>query len=457
MPNTNELSINPKVFRRGLDLGSSQTAGQPIEEMPTPGRLFVSLRQHRGGGGNPTVRPGDRVLIGQILGESADPDVAPVHAPVSGRVLSIDELPDPFGRKAPAVAIENDGEDEWVETPPEDSDFMNKSISDLLQIIRRSGLVRPASGRPVSYTLAPPDRPRAYYFLVAPPAYQAVSLLIINTMDSEPSLMVNRRLLLERYSDIAAGAALVKKIVGATEAVLVLDKDFDIPSKVLKGATSRELKALPVKYRFPITHSALMTTAVTGCEIPWPDGDPQDVGAVVLDLEVILGILDAARTGRPQIDRVVTIRGSEFSARNLRVRLGTPLEDLIEFAGGSYEDAAAVVVGGLMDGLAQISGQTPVTKQTRGVHVLGPKDLAETTEQLCFKCGRCVEVCPIRLLPNVITNFCEFGYFQEAEDAELFKCIECGCCAFVCPAKRPLVHYIKHGKAEVTDMRTADE
>jgi electron transport complex protein RnfC len=133
--------------------------------------------------------------------------------------------------------------------------------------------------------------------------------------------------------------------------------------------------------------------------------------------------------------------------------LGTPLGDVVAFAGGAMDQAAKVVVGGLMSGWAQYDPAVGITKETRSVTVLGPQNLVRFTEQLCVKCGRCVGVCPMRLLPNVMTNFIEFSYFDEAVDAELFKCIECGCCAYVCPAKRPLVHYVKHGKAEVLAKR----
>jgi Na+-translocating ferredoxin:NAD+ oxidoreductase subunit C len=254
--------------------------------------------------------------------------------------------------------------------------------------------------------------------------------------------------------DVRQGISLVKKLVGAKNAVLALGDDFKTASGSL-AISGDGLEIVSVKNRYPVARPQLLTTALTGREVPWPGGDTRDVGVLVLDIEAILGILEAVRGGRPQVDRVITVRGTEISARNIKVRLGTPLADVLAFAGTSFDRAAKVVMGGLMDGSAQYDPTTPVTKQTSAVQVLTSRDLVEITEQLCIKCGRCVSVCPMRLLPNVITNYCEFGRFEDAAEAELFSCIECGCCAYVCPARRPLVHYVKHGKAEVTAMRAA--
>ena len=456
MAKSGEELIKPKKFRRGVDLGSVHAvAAQPIEEMPAPNRLFVPLKQHRGSYCLPKVQAGDRVLIGQILGESSDPEAAPVHAPVSGEVASVTDHVDPFGQKIPAVTIENDRAEEWTQEPAQDPRFMKKKISVMIRAIRESGLVEARTGRPVYSMLAPPERPKSYIFLVGIPMLKPVQLIIVNALDPEPTMVVNRRLLLEETGALNEGLKLIKKIVGVQEAVLALSDDLGEPAHILGDLVGDDLKPIRFKNRYPTACSEILTTTVTGREVPWPGGEPRDVGVIVLDVEIILGLLDAVRIGRPQIDRVVTVLGPEMTPRNLRVRIGTPLKDLISFAGGSFDDAAKVIIGGLMDGSAQYSDLTPVTKQTRAVHILSSDNLVTFNEQLCFKCGRCVGVCPMRLQPNVITNYCEFGFFTEAAEADLFKCIECGCCAYVCPAQRPLVHYIKHGKAEVTAMRTA--
>ncbi|MEW5722928.1 MAG: RnfABCDGE type electron transport complex subunit C [Thermodesulfobacteriota bacterium] len=455
MASSDEL-IKPKKFRRGLDLGPPHpVTARPIETMPAPSRVIVSLKQHRGKWCEPKVRTGDVVKMGQVLGDSADPEAAPVHAPVSGKVLAVADRVDPFGRKVPMVTIENDGAEEWVKAPEEDSKFMKKKLSAMIRAVRESGVVQATTGRPVHIMLAPPERPKAYIFLVGIPVIKPAELLLVNALDTEPTLAGNRRQLLERPTEAAAGIALLKKILGVKKAVLVMPDDLGDASGVIQTAAGQEAQPLFIKNRYPVASPELLTLTVTGQEVPWPGGEPRDVGVAMLDLESILMILEAVRDGRPQIDRVVSVRGPEITPRNLRVRLGTPLGDVAAFTGATYEKATKVVVGGVMDGVAQYTGEAPVTKEVRGLNVFGNEDPVVFNEHLCFKCGRCVAVCPMRLLPNVITNFCEFGYFSDAEDAELFKCLECGCCAYVCPAKRPLVHYLKHGKAEVTAMRAA--
>ena len=172
MAKSDEQLIQPKPFRRGLDLGKFQAAAAPlIEEMPVPKRLYVPLKQHKGSWCQPKVVVGDQVKMGQVLGESTDPDSAPVHSPVSGEVISLGDHIDPFGRMVPTVTIENDEQDEWLKQPVEADDFMKKKVSAMIRAVRESGLVQTAGGRPINSLLAPPERPRSYIFLVGIPLF----------------------------------------------------------------------------------------------------------------------------------------------------------------------------------------------------------------------------------------------------------------------------------------------
>jgi Na+-translocating ferredoxin:NAD+ oxidoreductase subunit C len=457
MANSNTQLIKPQAFRRGLDLGSIHpVAAQPIEEMPAPKRIYVSLKQHRGGWCMSDVSVGDQVKMGQILAEGADPDTAPIYAPVSGKVIAVGDHPDSTsGRMTPTVTIENDEADEWLNEPVTDAAFLDKNPTDLIRAVRSAGVVQSAGGRPLASMLSPSGHPQAYYFLVGKPVHKPVDLLIINALDHEPTIAVNRRLLQEKYDDLKIGIKVVEKIVAHKQSVLAVSDDIGIDAEAVRALSGEGIQTVVFHNRYPLAAPPLLTTAVTGKELPWPGGDPQDVGALVLTVEDILGILDAVREGRPRIDRVVTVRGPDIPPRNLKVRIGTTIEEVLKFVNASFDGTDKVVVGGVMDGVAQFSLHAPITKLSRAIHVISAKHLVEIAEDLCFKCGRCVEVCPMRLLPNVIGNLCEFGQFDEAEDAELFKCIECGCCAYVCPARRPLIHYFKHGKSELEAKRTA--
>ena len=434
--------VKPKPFRRGLDLGPPHpVADKPVETLPAPERLYVPVKQHRGAWCESKVQPGDLVKKGQVLAESADLEAAPVHSPVSGKVASVGEHVDPFGRKIPTITIDNDGAEEWVSEPVTNPDYMNMKVSAMFRAIRQSGLVQARTGRPVHSLLAPPERPKAYIFLVGIPIFKPAELFIVNTLDTEPTLAANHRLLSERAGELGDGIGLIQKLTGAKKGIITVNAGGgDLPQS-LHDTVKGGIDLMPVQNRYPVAVDELLVTAVTGQEVPWPGGDTRDIGTLVLDLESLMGILDAVKSGRPQLDKIVSVVGPGLEPRNFRVPLGTPIGDVVTAAGGSFEDAAKIVMGGLMEGAAQFASTAPVTKQTRGVAVLQADDLTEITEQLCIKCGRCVSICPMRILPKVTSpTLIEFGFFAEAEAAELDKCIECGCCSYVCPARRPLIH-----------------
>jgi len=189
--------------------------------------------------------------------------------------------------------------------------------------------------------------------------------------------------------------------------------------------------------------------AVLEREVPSPYGIPEDIGVSVFGVEAVLAILDAVRKGKPVIDRVITITGAINSPKNLRVRIGTPIKDVIEHCQGASGEVAKVIIGGPMMGLAQYSVEVPVSKETSGIFIQSESELATISNQKCISCGWCVDVCPMNLLPNIISSFCEVNMFKEANDYGLSYCIECGCCAYICPVKIPLVHWIKYGKSQL--------
>lgn len=456
MANPVEQPVRTKAFRQGLDLGPPhRVTTAAVQDMPVPDRLHVSLKQHRGPICLSKVKAGDEVKMGQVIGETARPDAATVHAPVSGVVASVIEHPDPSGQKVTTVVIDNDGNEEWASPLETNADYMNMDVTDMIRAVRRSGLVDPAGGQPVGYMLSPPERSRAYFFLVGTPTRRPVETLIVNALERDPGQAVDWRVVVEQADELALGVELLKKMTGAKQAVLALSESLASAASDRVSELSLKMTPMVFKNRYPLAAPPILTAAVTGRELPWPGGTPQDVGALVLPAETILGVLAAVRDGRPQIDRLVSLRGPRLQPSNLRVRLGTPVSALMDRAQAELDHTSKVVAGGIMNGMALYDLDSPVTKTTTALHVLDPEALVEIEEHLCIKCGRCVSVCPVRILPSLIGNLCEFGQFDDAENAELFKCIECGCCSYVCPARRPLVHYIKHGKAEVITMRAS--
>ena len=215
MAASEQLVVKPRKFWRGLKLGPpNPVAARPIEDMPVSKRLFVPLKQHCGALCETRVAAGDKVKIGQVLGESSDPLAAPIHAPVSGEVVSVEEHPDPMGQTTLTVTIENDEADEWVEAPAPDPDYEQKDALAMIKAVRQAGVVEAGTGRPVHTMLNPAERSEEYKFLVGTSGQKPVQVFIVNALDADPALACNRAVLMTQPEELGLGVNLVKKIVG---------------------------------------------------------------------------------------------------------------------------------------------------------------------------------------------------------------------------------------------------
>lgn len=431
------------TFKGGIDSSvfSVKEINTPIEELPLPSKVTIPLKQHKGKECKATVKKGEEVKVGQVIAESASPEEAPIHATISGKIIDVTKrFPDIRGRYASAVTIESDGKDEWVTPPEEKADYLKKSPEELLSLIEKAGVVDfgidavPASAK---------------FGLIKD---KSVNTIIINGIDIEPFLSVRKRLILERAQDMAEGVEVLKKVSNIPSVYFSIeDKDAEIKEKV-SSAISPVAELAILKAKFPQAIDRPLVKAVLGKEVPSPNGIPEDIGISVFGVESVLAILDAVKAEKPVIDKVITVTGAVNSPKNLKVRIGTPIKDVIEHCGGVTGEVAKVIIGGPLMGLAQYSTEIPVSKETSGVFVQLESELATISRQKCINCGWCIDVCPMNLLPHIISSYCEVDMFEKAEGYGLFYCIECGCCAYVCPAKIPLVHWIKYGKTQLEQL-----
>ncbi len=433
----------------------------PAQAMPAPERVYLPLLQHRGEPCLPTVEPGEEVALGQVVGASENFDCATVHASVSGVVEALSQVPDPAGQPVEAVVIKSDGQD----TPfqygenlpavlPDRGQVLKTRPSRLLRTMREAGLVKAtALGLPMHVELSPPMAPRSYMFMTGIPVVRPVDTMIIRAVDQDPPVCPNQAALAELDPAVEMGIAALARIAGAQKVIIVLPAGVDAPEmQAMAQANDWHITHVAAR-NYPSASDSLLVNALTGREVPTPYGEPRDVGVLV---EPLLTALDAGTvlsTGRPVSERVFSVAGDVGSPGAFKVRLGTPIGEVIAAAGGFAGEPGKVVLGGPMLGYAHFSLETPVTKETVGLYVQSAEHLRTYRNQACIHCGRCVQACPVGLIPAELSKLCEFGQFDQAANSDLFHCIECGCCAYVCPARRSMVHFLRHGKSEVLAKR----
>jgi Na+-translocating ferredoxin:NAD+ oxidoreductase subunit C len=433
-----------KTFKGGVHPGhfKSATAGKPITPAQLPARVAILMQQHIGAPCEPLVSVGDFVRVGQKVGDSKGFVSAPVHASVSGKVVEIRNYLHPIGRTAAAVVIESDGEYTPDDSITANPSLENLSAGDLKKIIREAGIVGMGGATfPTHVKLSPPPD-------------KAIDTVIINGAECEPFLTADHRLMLERPEDVVFGLKVIMKVLGVDKGYIgVEDNKPDCVEALQKAAAGEpiEVKALHTKY--PQGAEKQLIYAFTGREVP-PGGLPMDVGSVVQNAGTAAAIADAVLRGMPTVERIVTVTGPGVAEpANLLVKVGTMVSEVISQCGGLKENARKVILGGPMMGLAQTTMEMPVIKGTSGILVLTDAEVKIQEIKPCIRCGRCVEVCPVSILPLTIGSATEKGLLDKAEAYYAVDCIECGCCSYICPAKRPLTQWIRMSKGEILAKR----
>ncbi len=290
---------------------------------------------------------------------------------------------------------------------------------------------------------------------LSPPPEKDIDTLIINGAECESYLTADYRIMLELTDEIIFGIKAVIKALGVKKAYIgIEDNKPDAYQKFRdRLADKGNIEVVSLKTKYPQGGEKQLIYSITGREVP-SGGLPMDVGVVVQNVGTILAVSNAIKTGMPLIDRVVTVTGSGVKEpKNLLARIGTPFSDLIELCGGFNGDPGKVIMGGPMMGLAQKDLNVPVVKGTSGILVLTKEEAKHFEEGPCIKCARCVDMCPISLLPTRIAHFSKMEMWDEAEEYNALDCIECGCCSYICPAKIPLVQRIRIAKSEIMARR----
>ncbi len=413
------------------------TADRPIEEAELPEVVTIPLQQHIGAPAKALVKRGDEVKVGQPIGEAGGFVSAPVHATVSGTVKNIISVASPVtGKPVPGVIIESDGNDEWVELSPADPDSLSKE--EIIARIKDAGIVGLGGATfPTHVKLSPPpDKP--------------VRVVIVNGAECEPYITADDRLMQEAPDRILSGLRIVMRVLGAKRAYVAIEENKPRAISRMREALSTtdlpgDVQVYPVPVKYPMGAEKTLIKTILGVEVP-EGGLPMDVGALVQNVATLAAVHDAVALGKPLVERVITVTGLISSPKNLLTRFGTPAAALIEQCGGAPANADELIFGGPMMGIGQPAYDTPVIKGTNCVLV---KRKEAREERDCVRCGRCVDSCPMGLMPLQFVNIVKHKKFDELPDYHILDCVECGSCAYNCPANIPIVSYIKIGKAEL--------
>jgi electron transport complex protein RnfC len=420
----------------------TQTKDERTVVMKTPSMVYIPLvQQNPGIPAKPIVKIGDKVLKGQKIGDSDVFMTTPVHSSVSGTVKKIEDRAYPImGAIVPTIFIENDGEDTWAELTKLD-DWTKASKEELLAIIRDKGIV--GIGGATFPT----------YVKLNPPKDAKINTLLLNGAECEPYLNSDNRLMLDDPKSIIEGIKIIKKILGITKAIVGIEANKPRAiENMQKEAKGTGIEIVPLKVKYPQGGEKQLIKSLLNRVVP--SGKlPSAVGAVVQNTGTAAAIYQAVVNGIPLIERVVTVSGRAIKKpRNVKVAVGTLFSELLNFCEVDRENIYKLILGGPMMGMAQYSEETPVIKGTSGLLALTKEETNTYETRNCISCGKCIEVCPMGLMPLNFVQLVIKERFQELGPANLLDCMECGSCAFACPANRPLVESIKLGKLKLREL-----
>ncbi len=409
-----------------------------LKRFPDPKTVVIPLSQHAGAPANPIVQVGDNVLVGQKIGEAAAFISSPVHSSVSGKVVAIEDRPHPTRGQCLSVVIESDGKNTLHESVKPNKSLDSLTPDEIVEIVREAGIVgMGGAGFPTAVKLKPP---------------KPIDTILLNGCECEPLLTADHRVLLEYADDVIFGLQAIMKTVDAPKGLIVIEDNKQDAIALLKEKCEGldGIEVVEVKTKYPQGAEKMLIKRVMGKQVP-RGGLPADVGAVVANISTTKAIADVLKTGMPLIERVVTVTGERIqNPGNFIVKIGTSVQELLDYCGGIEGEDVMVKAGGPMMGFELKDMAAPIIKGSNGIIAV---DTDETKEQPCIKCGRCVDVCPMELSPLYFSKYADEENWQGMKDKNVMDCVECRCCEYICSSKIPLVTKIKAGKNAVRGMK----
>ncbi|MBW7996754.1 MAG: electron transport complex subunit RsxC [Candidatus Glassbacteria bacterium] len=414
------------------------TRDKQIETLQLPSRVILPLQQHIGAPLECVVAKGDEVSLGDIVARATGFVSVPLHATLSGTVKDVGSYMHPAGLAMEAVVIESDGEDTWADGVLCERDWRGLDSDELKKLIREAGIV--GLGGAAFPT----------HVKLSPPADKTIDTFLVNGAECEPFLNADYRQMMERAGELIEGIKILIKILGCERTLVAVEDNKPAALEKLDSllAGEQDIAVAPLRTKYPQGGEKQLVEALTGRHVP-SGGLPMDVGCLIQNVSTILSVFDAVTKGRPLLDKVVTVAGASGNPGNYLVRIGTPVEEVLTQVEGEIpENLGKVIMGGPLMGLALPGLDVPVLKGTNGL-VLMEHPVPVPVHEPCIRCGRCVDTCPVRLVPCELALFAENERWDKCREYHVMDCIECGSCSYTCPAGRNLVQLIRFGKYTV--------
>ncbi|NMA72852.1 MAG: electron transport complex subunit RsxC [Bacteroidales bacterium] len=432
-----------KTFSRGgvHPKENKLSAHQPIRVLDVPNQVTIMLSQHIGAPAKSVVKRGDEVKVGTKIAEAGGFISAPIHSSVSGKVFKVDSVVDTSGYPKDAIIINVEG-DEWEESIDRSETLIKEctlSSEEIIEKIGNAGIVGLGGACfPTQVKLTPPPSMKA-------------ECIIVNGVECEPYLTADHQLMLERAEEILVGLSILMKAAHVNKAFIGIENNKSDAIELMKktAANYEGIEIIPLKVRYPQGGEKQLIEAVIKRQVA--SGKlPITTGTIVQNVATVYAVYEAVQKNKPLFERIVTVTGKSVKQpSNFKVRIGTPIQQLIDAVGGLPEDTGKIVSGGPMMGKAITSTDIPTVKGTSGLLIFTNKESYRGPSQDCIRCAKCVSVCPMGLEPYLLSALAEHGDFERMEDESIMDCIECGSCQYTCPAYRPLLDYCRLGKDRV--------
>ena len=417
---------------------------------PLPKQAIFPLSQHIGAPAKPVVAKGDKVKVGTLIAEAGGFVSAPIYSSVSGTVFKVDTAIDATGYRKPVIIINVEG-DEWEEGIDRSdklellADHPELTPEEIINRVKEAGVTgMGGAGFPTFIKLSPPPTAKA-------------ECVIINAVECEPYITADYRLMMEKADEILVGLELLMVAVKVTTGYIGIETNKPAAIELLTqkcaekfNGSKYNVEVVPLQQRYPQGGEKQLVDAVIRRQVPAPPAIPVNVGAIVQNVGTAFAVYEAVMKRKPLFERYTTVTGKKLqNPGNFLVRMGTPMQDLIDLCGGMPEGENKLLAGGPMMGKALTSTEVPICKGTNSVTVLSDEDARRKEAMPCIRCAKCVSACPMGLEPYLLATLSSLKNWERLEAEDITSCIECGSCQFTCPAHRPLLDNIRLGKSTV--------